>query len=134
MGAKGTILMVDDEPVLRAIVGRILTGAGYDVVDAEDGEQALALYAKQGPFSMVLLDESMPGLSGHIVLERIRDLDPTARVILFTGDQPEESVMAKGVELLEKPVSTETLLLFVSRALARPTGQVDCPSVIERVP
>lgn len=125
MAGKGTILMVDDEPVLRAIVGRILTTAGYDVVDAEDGEEALTLYRTQGPFAMVLLDESMPGLSGRAVLERIRGMDPAARIVLFTGDHAEDSDRDSDVEVLEKPVSMEMLLQFVSRALARPSGKGD---------
>jgi two-component system, cell cycle sensor histidine kinase and response regulator CckA len=108
--------MVDDEPAVRAIVGRILVDAGYDVVPAADGAEALALYQRQGPFAVVLLDESMPGLPGRAVLERLLALDPSAKVVLFTGYGPDGDLHgAAGV--LEKPVAMDTLLQFLGRVL-----------------
>jgi CheY-like chemotaxis protein len=114
---KGTILMVDDEPAVRAIVGRILTDAGYDVVPAADGAEALALYQRQGPFAVVLLDESMPGLPGRAVLERLLAMDPAAKVVLFTGYGPEGGSLNGAAGVLEKPVAVDTLLQFLGRVL-----------------
>jgi CheY-like chemotaxis protein len=118
--------MVDDEPAVRAIVGRILTDAGYEVVPAADGVEALALYQRRGPFGVVLLDESMPGLPGRMVLERLLSLDPAAKVVLFTGyGDGHELPGVAGV--LEKPVAVDTLLQFLGRLLdsgadAQPPG------------
>jgi CheY-like chemotaxis protein len=113
------ILIVDDEPAVRAIVGRILADAGYDVVYAGDGAEALASYEHDGPFAVVLLDEAMPGMTGRVVLEHLLVLDPAAKVVLFTGyPGPEELVGAAGC--LEKPVSMDTLLRFLRRVLEMP--------------
>src|SRR5687768_11715135 len=109
--------MVDDEPAVRAIVGRILMDAGYDVVPAADGAEALALYEHRGPFAMVLLDESMPGLNGSAVLERVCVLDAAAKVVLFTG-YGTDGVGVQGLAgVLEKPVAMDTLLQFLDRVL-----------------
>lgn len=109
--------MVDDEPAVRAIVGRILVDAGYDVVPAADGVEALALYQRRGPFAVVLLDESMPGLTGRAVLERLLVLDPGAKVVLFTGYGPDSAGMPGVAGILEKPVAMDTLLQFLDRVL-----------------
>ena len=108
--------MVDDEPAVRAIVGRILVDAGYDVVPAADGAEALALYQGQGPFAVVLLDESMPGLPGRAVLERLLALDPHAKVVLFTG-YADAGDLRGAAGVLEKPVAMDTLLQFLGRVL-----------------
>lgn len=109
--------MVDDEPAVRAIVGRILVDAGYDVVPAADGQEALNLYQRSGPFAIVLLDESMPGLPGRAVLERLLALDPEAKVVLFTGYGPEAAELRGAAGVLEKPVAMDTLLQFLGRVL-----------------
>jgi CheY-like chemotaxis protein len=114
--------MVDDEPAVRAIVGRILADAGYDVVPAADGMEALALYQRQGPFAVVLLDESMPGLPGRAVLERLLALDPAAKVVLFTGYGPENGDLRGAAGVLEKPVAMDTLLQFLGRVLDSGAG------------
>jgi CheY-like chemotaxis protein len=114
------ILIVDDEAAVRAIVGRILVDAGYDVVYAADGGEALALYERQGPFSAVLLDESMPGLPGRVVLERLLTRDPDARVVMFTGYGPEAETIPGALGVLEKPVAIDALLGFLRRVLERP--------------
>jgi CheY-like chemotaxis protein len=114
---KGTILLVDDEPAVRAIVGRILADAGYDVVPAADGVEALALYQRLGPFAVVLLDESMPGMTGRVVLERLLAIDPGARVVLFTGYGADAETLPGAAGVLEKPVAVDTLLQYLGRVL-----------------
>jgi two-component system cell cycle sensor histidine kinase/response regulator CckA len=116
------ILIVDDEAAVRAIVGRILVDAGYDVVYAADGSEALAAYERKGPFSAVLLDESMPGIPGRLVLERLLERDPTAKVVMFTGYGPEAESITGAVGVLEKPVAIDALLGFLRRVLERPTA------------
>ena len=117
MRGKGTILLVDDEPAVRAIVGRILADAGYQVVPAADGAEALALYQRLGPFAVVLLDESMPGLPGRAVLERLLAMDPGAKVVLFTGYGADAADLPGVVGVLDKPVAMDTLLQFLDRVL-----------------
>ena len=114
------ILIVDDEPAVRAIVGRILSDAGYHVVYAGDGDEALARYQHDGPFAVVLLDEAMPGMPGRMVLEHLLALDPVAKVVLFTGYGPGPEEMVGAAGCLEKPVSMDTLLRFLRRVLEMP--------------
>jgi PAS domain S-box-containing protein len=116
------ILIVDDEAAVRAIVGRILVDAGYDVVYAGDGGEALGAYERQGPFSAVLLDESMPGLPGRVVLERLLARDPEAKVVMFTGYGPEAEEIPGAMGVLEKPVAIDALLGFLRRMLDRPAA------------
>ncbi len=116
------ILIVDDEPAVRAIVGRILADAGYEVVYAGDGAEALALYQTDGPFAVVLLDEAMPEMPGRVVLERLLALDPAAKVVLFTGYGPDPDELVGAAGCLEKPVSMDTLLRFLRRVLEMPNG------------
>src|SRR3712207_294937 len=66
-----SILVVDDDPMLRRLVGLALRDAGFDVTEAGDGAEALSLVAR-GSFSLMLLDGQMPVLSGRQVLERLR--------------------------------------------------------------
>jgi two-component system cell cycle sensor histidine kinase/response regulator CckA len=114
------ILIVDDEAAVRAIVGRILVDAGYEVVYAGDGREALDRFDHEGPFSAVLLDESMPGMPGRIVLERLLVRDPEVKVVLFTGYGPEAESITGAVGVLEKPVAIDALLGFLHRVLERP--------------
>jgi two-component system NtrC family response regulator len=111
------ILIVDDEPAVRAIVGRVLKDAGYEVVYAGDGAEALEAYQNGGPFAVVLLDEAMPEMPGRVVLERLLAFDPAAKVVLFTGYGPEPEDMIGAAGCLEKPVSMDTLLSFLRRVL-----------------
>jgi DNA-binding NtrC family response regulator len=75
------------------------------------------LYQRNGPFAVVLLDESMPGLPGRAVLERLLALDPGVKVVLFTGYGPEASELPGAAGVLEKPVAMDTLLQFLGRVL-----------------
>jgi DNA-binding NtrC family response regulator len=119
-GQRETILIVDDEPLVRRAVGRLLRDAGYEVVEAADGESALATYTRQGHVDLVLLDESMPGWPGHVVLDKIVTADPAARVVIFSGFQPNPALIKRAKGVLEKPVQTDELLAFVRRILDRP--------------
>jgi two-component system cell cycle sensor histidine kinase/response regulator CckA len=113
---NGTILVVDDEPVLRRVCARLLQKLGYQVLEAPGGEEALQLFKEKGPeIDLVLLDLIMPGLSGLKTLERLRELDPGVRVLLCSGygdkagDKlpPEEGFIAKpySLELLSQKVA-----------------------------
>jgi two-component system cell cycle sensor histidine kinase/response regulator CckA len=118
------ILIIDDEAAVRAIVGRILADAGYDVVHAADGAEGLLRYQKEGPFSVVLLDESMPGMPGRLVLERLLAHDPAAKVVMFTGYGPEAESIPGAAGVLEKPVAIDAILAFLRRVVDRPAAAV----------
>lgn len=106
---RGVALLVDDEAQVRRALRRLVARLGYVVVEAEDGEAALAAFteARAEPFALVLLDMRMPGMSGDEVLRRMLAIDPGVRVIICTGFADEELVRSLAglghVGLLLKP-------------------------------
>jgi two-component system, chemotaxis family, chemotaxis protein CheY len=109
------VLIVDDHPINRRLPEVILRDAGWLTDEAENGEQALAKLAA-GSFEVVLLDISMPGMSGEEVCRRIRADERLKhlRVIAYTAHAIEESrpsLMQAGFDwLLIKPISRQSLL------------------------
>jgi two-component system NarL family response regulator len=88
------LLVVDDVSLFRAGLTAALSGAGYDVIgEAADGEGAIALAESEQP-DIVLLDILMPGMSGIEVLGKIRAVSPTSEVLLLTGSESEEDLVA----------------------------------------
>jgi CheY-like chemotaxis protein len=116
------VLVVDDEPLVRAYVARALTLAGMDVAVAADGREALRLVAdgRVRP-NVVVTDIEMPGMTGIELTARLLALRPTLRVVMMTGD-PERADAARGHpsivdEVLIKPMRAEVLVEAV-----RPTS------------
>ena len=116
-----TVLLVDDSGLARRGTRRILEGAGYRVIEAEDGLAALERYALERP-TVVLLDLVMRGMYGLEVLAKLREIDPNARVIVISADIQTSSrdlVREAGASgFLNKPVDAEQLLAAVGRAIA----------------
>jgi two-component system cell cycle sensor histidine kinase/response regulator CckA len=120
ISGQGTILLVEDEPTLRRVAGKLLEKLGYQVLEATCGERALEIFAEHhGDIDLVLLDMIMPGLNGMQTLERLRVLNPMVRVILCSGmDETNEEDLPAGVSFIPKPVPLEVL----SQKVAAPIG------------
>jgi len=118
MSAK--ILLVDDSGLARRSARRTLEGAGYEVVEAEDGLGALERYFTEKP-DVVLLDLVMKGMYGLEVLGKLREMDPDARVIVVSADIQTSSrdlVAEAGARgFLNKPARPEDMLVAVRAAL-----------------
>ncbi len=118
------ILLVDDEAMIRKLGRKILERDGYTVVTASDGREALDIFARdRTELDIVILDMTMPLLSGLQVLERMRTLDPDVRVILSSG-YPVESGYAGPIEarpaaFLQKPYRADALSRIVREVLDR---------------
>jgi two-component system cell cycle sensor histidine kinase/response regulator CckA len=98
---QGTILVVDDEEVIRMTAAMMLEDLGYQVLTAMDGTEALQIYAKERKrIAAVLLDVVMPRMGGRACFEGMRSLNPQVRVVMCSGFT-KESVM---VELNERGV------------------------------
>lgn len=82
----GTILVVDDDPILRQLAGMILEESGYSVLFAEDGHEAVEIFRQNAPkISAVLLDITMPVMGGHEAFRLIREIRPGVPVIMSSG-------------------------------------------------
>ena len=91
MTRAGTVLLVDDEELIRASGQRLLRALGYRVLLAEDGAEALEIYGeRQGEIVMVLLDMVMPVMDGVDAFLKLRELDPEVKVLLTSGHTIED--------------------------------------------
>jgi signal transduction histidine kinase/CheY-like chemotaxis protein len=118
-----TVLLAEDEPAVRELTRRTLASAGYLVVAASNGAEALSLLeAHPGRIDLLLTDLVMPGLSGKQLAERVRARRPGVRVVYISGyvdrDLAEEGPDDDGWTLLPKPFTREDLLRTVREALA----------------
>jgi PAS domain S-box-containing protein len=108
MKGRETILVVDDEPEVLTVNKEILKTLGYTVHGAKGGAEAVALYREmKGSISLVIVDMIMPGLSGSETFDRIRELNPSAKIILSSGyslDGKAREIMNKGCDgFIQKP-------------------------------
>ena len=117
-----TVLLVEDEPGVRALAKRVLTQRGYRVLEAADGAIALRIAAGHvGEIDLVLTDVEMPNLGGRGMMEELKELSPDLRVLFMSGFPKEEvfpdSARAKRTPYLQKPFTAETLCNEVRGAL-----------------
>ncbi len=122
LDGTGTVLVADDEEVIRNLAKAVLTRHGYDVILARDGKEAVDKFLKnRDKTDLILLDVSMPYLTGPEVLEQIRALDPDVNVVLSSGfaDNGNEEFLARiGIShFLPKPYAPRRLLQIVRRVL-----------------
>ncbi|UXZ55479.1 response regulator [Halomonas sp. 7T] len=116
------VLVVDDEPNIVLSLEFLMEQAGFEVITAEDGEQALEQVKNTSP-DLLLLDISLPGMSGFDVLERLRGQEATAHlpIIMLTAhgrDVEREKGMALGADdYITKPFSTQSLVEKVKALL-----------------
>jgi CheY-like chemotaxis protein len=119
-----TILLVDDDPSVREMIGRVLAGECYHVLSAANGFEAIEV-ASANSIDLVLLDLNMPGKDGWDTFERITSENPNLAVVIITAkpDQLFTSLAAGVGALLEKPLDFNLLLKTVSELLNEPAEQ-----------
>ena len=119
----GAVLVVEDEPSVRGFAGQVLSQAGYRVLEAATGEEALAFASVPGEtIAAVLTDVVMPGINGRVLAERLRALHPGIAVLYMSG-YTEDMVLRTGVvtdaaNFIQKPFTPEGLLARLRSALA----------------
>jgi DNA-binding response OmpR family regulator len=121
VNAPGSVLVVDDDGDVRALVVELLTRSGYDVSEAPNGREALKLLYEQRP-DLVLLDISMPELDGWATLERIRELSDVPVLMLSALGAELEKVRALRAgadDYVTKPFGRQELLARVESVLRR---------------
>ena len=111
LGGDETVLIIDDEEMVRSTAARMLRRRGYTVLEAEDGESGLQVYREnREQVRLVLLDHSMPRMSGREVLAQLRSEQSTVRIVIITGIPAGLDDFEGADELMEKPFSLQTLV------------------------
>ena len=127
MSASRKVLVVDDDPAVRKSIDRVLTGKGYAVITAQNGEEALRKLNEE-KYDLVYTDIRMPGIDGLAVAEEVKARKPWTPVVIITGygtDEAQARAKAAGVSsFVHKPLSPEMIEDSARDALAAPTPQV----------
>ncbi len=121
---RETVLIVEDESAVRELAAEFLRSAGYSVVAAQDGNEALAISRKsRDPIDVLLTDIVMPGMRGPELAEKLKRLRPQVKVVFMSGylDFAEgDGEFAGGGSFLQKPFSRESLVNTIAEAAAVP--------------
>jgi two-component system, cell cycle sensor histidine kinase and response regulator CckA len=128
-----TILLVEDEEAVRDLIGEILRQAGYTVMGARHGGEALVLNDRhRGPIDLLVTDVVMPEMGGRELAKRLTATRPAMKVIFMSGYTDDavarHGVLEAGTEFVRKPVNPDTLLQIVRRALDTVPAEVAQPS------
>jgi PAS domain S-box-containing protein len=119
---KGLILLVDDEDAVLEVGAQMLKKLGYDVVLARSGQQALTVYGgDQERIDMVILDMIMPGMGGGQTFDRLKGMNPGAKVLLSSGysiDGQASEILSRGCNgFIQKPFNLKSLLQKIRTVL-----------------
>ena len=122
LGGKETILIAEDDAMVRDLTVRILRRAGYSVLVAADGAEAVELFETNADtISLALLDAVMPKLTGHQAYDRIKLKNPKFPVVFCSGHDPETTqvklLVDQGVRMVQKPFDPDLLLRIVREVL-----------------
>lgn len=126
---RETILLVDDEQALRRLGKRVLSKAGYRVLEASDGAMALRIAAEEvGEIDLVLTDVEMPTLGGRGMVDELNELSPGMRVLFMSGYTDNE-ILRRGIstsetDFLQKPFTAESLCAAVRSVLSKPATRL----------
>jgi len=121
-GGKGrSVLLAEDDDMVRSLSAKILARDGFKVLEAEDGDVAVRLYQEHGPeIAAVVLDVVMPHVDGFQAHDQIRAINASVPILFASGysgiDSPSHVVLEPGVNLLQKPFDSDVLLCAVRRA------------------
>ena len=112
---NGTLLLVDDDETIRNLAKEILERLGYNIIQAESGEQALAIFENQQKnIDLVILDLIMPGMGGRETYKKLKEINPEVKILISSGsslDKEGRSIFAEGAppEFIQKPYRLEML-------------------------
>jgi len=117
---SGTVLLVEDEPMVRAVAERALTRHGYKVIAADNGEEALEVISRGEEIDLLLSDVVMPGMDGPTMVAEARKQRPELKVLFMSGYAEEQLRQSLGVDnahFLPKPFSVQDLAEAAKKAL-----------------
>ena len=122
MAKKGSVLVCDDEEIMRDVLETVLSGAGYKVDLARTGEEAIEMYDNK-PYDVVLMDVSMPGMGGLTALQELIKIDDEAVVLIITAFATFDTAISaweKGAAgCIRKPFKNEQILALVAKGVKK---------------
>lgn len=121
-----TLLVVEDEDSVRVVLGKILSGMGYHVIEASSGDEALELCRnRKTTIHLILTDMAMPHMKGQELARRVAEIHPEAKALFMTGYAGNKvgamDVLESGANFLSKPFTTESLGQKVRQILNAPS-------------
>ncbi|RIE12490.1 response regulator [Candidatus Cryosericum hinesii] len=130
--ARGeSVLIVDDEDVVRSVAVKVLSGLGYHVIDTADPVNALAIYKDSWlSIDLVLVDMMMPHMNGKDLFEKLREINPSVAAILMSGYDATDTPFASTgfVAFIPKPYTLQELATRVRQSLSTPAARASNPS------
>jgi nitrogen-specific signal transduction histidine kinase/ActR/RegA family two-component response regulator len=117
-----TILLVDDEPLVRMATALMLEEAGFKVVEAESGNRAMEMASGGTQFDGVVTDFAMSGMSGATLAKQLRELNPSLPILMITGYASVEDTQARDLPRLAKPFRQADLVDRLAKLLDRETS------------
>jgi CheY-like chemotaxis protein len=124
--AGQTVLVVEDESIVRRLVVEVLDDLGYRVLEAEDGLSGLTLLESEEPIDLLVSDVGLPGLNGRQLADQARGTRPDLKVLFITGyaenATPARGFLDPGMEMITKPFAVETLASKVQDMLTTGKG------------
>jgi len=132
MERRVSVLIVEDEDVLRTLVAQFLRNEGFDVREARDGGEGVQAFTDHGPFDLMLVDIKMPVFNGVEVCRRVKLVAPDQRMMICSAAivrEHEDELQAVGVDhFLTKPYHPEALLAHIRHEIGRgPSGPAAAP-------
>jgi DNA-binding response OmpR family regulator len=121
-GGSETVLLVEDESVIRSLVRNVLSSHGYAVLEAENGEKALGIFrSRKADIDMIIADVVLPGTGGRDIVEGMLTDRPGMSALFMSGYTRDvidnHGVLTSGLAFLQKPFTPETLLRTVREVL-----------------
>ena len=117
---NGTVLLVEDEPMVRSVAERALTRHGYTVITADNGDDALEILARNEPIDLLISDVVMPGMDGPTMVREARQTRPDLKILFMSGyaeEQLRKSIDIENVNFLPKPFSVIELAEAARRTM-----------------
>lgn len=119
------VLLVDDDELVRAGTAEMLTDAGYEVIEAASGAEALAIFEADSRIELLVTDQLMPGMNGAALIARVRRDAPRLPILLVTGFASRDDDIADDIALLAKPFREAALQAAVRKLLCEAVPMTD---------
>ncbi len=115
--SKRTLLVVEDEPLVRMLTTFVLRESGFDVLEAGNGIEALEVLANGHPVDLVLTDVRMPVMDGMELYSRLRSSHPGLPILFFSGETGLDGEALGRARCLKKPLTPQELIAAVNEAI-----------------